>query len=122
MGLAQPPSAQLALDRHLEYVDYYQNKQLHHQGEITKLQAIRQAARVASTHCYMRNFPSPISVTPPGSPEDKFIFPKKKGADHGRELLGRQDRGQEVFWVEDKDDKMEAAEGALGKMLAELRE
>jgi len=121
-SLAQPPSAQLALDSHLEYINYYQNKQLHHQGEITKLQAIRQAARV-TPHCYMRNFPSPISVTPPGSPQDKFIFPEKKGADHGRELFGRQDRaGQEVMWVEDKDEKMEVAKDDLGKMLAELRE
>ena len=119
---AQHPPAQLTLDRHLDYVNFYQNKQLQHQVEIAKLQAIREAARVTFPPCYMRNFPSPISVTPPGSPEDKFIFPKKKGADHGRELLGRQDRGQEVFWVEDKDDKMEAAEDALGKMLAELRE
>jgi len=120
--LAQPPSAQFALDRHMEYVDYYQNKQLHHQGEITKLQAIRQAARVASTHCYMRNFPSPISVTPPGSPQDKFIFPEKKGADHGRGLLGRQEGAEQEMWVEDKVKQMDVANDDLGKMLAELRE
>ena len=72
---AQHPPAQLTLDRHLDYVNFYQNKQLQHQVEIAKLQAIREAARVTFPPCYMRNFPSPMSVTPPGSPKDKFVFP-----------------------------------------------
>merc|ERR1719186_2331119 len=65
---AQHPPAQLTLDRHLGYVNFYQNKQIQHQVEMAKLQAIRKAARITFPPCYMRNFPSPMSVTPPGSP------------------------------------------------------
>jgi len=122
----QHPPAQLTVDRHLEYFNFYQNKQLQHQVEIAKLQAIREAARVTFPPCYMRNFPSPMSVTPPGSPKDKFVFPdpEKKGFDHGRDLLGRQvGKGQGVLMAEDKGvEKMDAPNDVLGNLLAELRE
>merc|ERR1712096_341975 len=118
----QHPPAQLTLDRHLGYVNFYQNKQLQHQVEIAKLQAIREAARVTFPPWYMRNFPSPMSVTPTGSPKDKFVFPESKDFDHVGELLGMQE-GKGVLLVEDKGvEKMDAANDVLGNLLAELRE
>eukprot|EP00092_Neocalanus_flemingeri_P040382 GFUD01043981.1.p1 GENE.GFUD01043981.1~~GFUD01043981.1.p1 ORF type:complete len:276 (+),score=81.06 GFUD01043981.1:220-1047(+) len=114
---SQPPAAQLSLCRHLQYLQYYQHEQLHHEAEIARLQALRQAARVTiPPPCYVRNFPSPMSVTPPGSPVDRFLFP-----DVGRVDLGRKvEQGQRAFNEGVKNEAVE--EDFLGDMLAKLRE
>eukprot|EP00092_Neocalanus_flemingeri_P016137 GFUD01017465.1.p1 GENE.GFUD01017465.1~~GFUD01017465.1.p1 ORF type:complete len:274 (-),score=66.08 GFUD01017465.1:81-902(-) len=114
MLASQPSSAQLRLYRHQQYLQYYRHQQYHHEVEIAKLQALRQAARVTSPPCYVRNFPSPISVTPPGSPVDKFLFP-----DVGRINLKKVGQGHETT---DGVKKNAVEEDFLGDMLAKLRE
>eukprot|EP00092_Neocalanus_flemingeri_P016138 GFUD01017466.1.p1 GENE.GFUD01017466.1~~GFUD01017466.1.p1 ORF type:complete len:263 (-),score=75.72 GFUD01017466.1:80-868(-) len=99
---SQPPSAQLALYRHYQYIQYYQDKQSHHSAEIARLQAIRQAA---SPPCYVRNFPSPMSVTPPSSPPDRVVFAN----------------GEKMSAVKAVDEKMVEGD-VLGDLLAKLRE
>eukprot|EP00092_Neocalanus_flemingeri_P040379 GFUD01043978.1.p1 GENE.GFUD01043978.1~~GFUD01043978.1.p1 ORF type:complete len:277 (+),score=78.17 GFUD01043978.1:341-1171(+) len=117
MIASQPPSAQLSLCRHHQYLQYYHHQQLHHEAEIARLQALRQAARVTiPPPCYVRNFPSPMSVTPPGSPVDKFLFP-----DVGRVDLGRKyEQGKGAITDGVKIEAVE--EDFLGDMLAKLRE
>jgi hypothetical protein len=124
---SQPPSAQLAMYRHMQYLNYYQNKQFQHQAEINKLQAIREAARVTSASpppCYVRNFPSPMSVTPPGSPQNKFIFPERGGfGAHGMEELDtNKELGEEGSFFKDKQGISVKPEDVLGNLLAKLRE
>jgi len=112
---SQPPSAQLSLYRHIQYLEYYQHKQLQHEAEIAMLQASVRVPR-SSPPCYMRNFPSPMSTTPPRSPPDKFSFPDMEDCGRGRPLVGSTAD-------KNKDKKNEVAEGDfLGNMLAELRE
>eukprot|EP00092_Neocalanus_flemingeri_P026500 GFUD01028722.1.p1 GENE.GFUD01028722.1~~GFUD01028722.1.p1 ORF type:complete len:265 (+),score=61.25 GFUD01028722.1:247-1041(+) len=103
---SQPPSAQLALYRHYQYIQYYQDKQVHHGAEIARLQAIRQAD---SPPCYVRNFPSPMSVSPPSSPPDRVVFAggKKMSA---------------VKAAEDSDEEKSVEGDVLGDLLAKLRE
>merc|ERR1719470_754021 len=75
----QPPCTQLTMYRHLRYINYYKQQQLIHETEMRKYEALhfQQHAMSSSPPCYVRSFPSPMSVTPPGSPQDKFIFPEK---------------------------------------------
>eukprot|EP00092_Neocalanus_flemingeri_P040380 GFUD01043979.1.p1 GENE.GFUD01043979.1~~GFUD01043979.1.p1 ORF type:complete len:263 (+),score=79.93 GFUD01043979.1:247-1035(+) len=100
---SQPPSAQLAL---YQYIQYYQDKQVHHGAEIARLQAIRQAD---SPPCYVRNFPSPMSITPPSSPPGRVVFAGGKKMSAVKTAEG---------WDEEK-----SVEGdVLGDLLAKLRE
>eukprot|EP00092_Neocalanus_flemingeri_P026502 GFUD01028724.1.p1 GENE.GFUD01028724.1~~GFUD01028724.1.p1 ORF type:complete len:182 (-),score=52.83 GFUD01028724.1:77-622(-) len=110
---SQPPASQLSLCRHHQYLQYYHHQQLHHEAEIARLQALRQAAMPPP--CYVRNFPSPMSVTPPGSPVDKFLYPD----------VGRMDLGKKVgqgHGTMDGVKKNAVEEDFLGDMLAKLRE
>ena len=72
---SQPPCTQLTMYRHQEYIKYYKRQQFLHEKEIKKFEALRYPPATSSP-CYVRKFPSPISVTPPGSPHDKFVFPE----------------------------------------------
>eukprot|EP00092_Neocalanus_flemingeri_P040381 GFUD01043980.1.p1 GENE.GFUD01043980.1~~GFUD01043980.1.p1 ORF type:complete len:269 (+),score=87.60 GFUD01043980.1:247-1053(+) len=106
---SQPPSAQLTLYRHYQYIQYCQGKQSHHSAEIARLQAFQQAA---SPPCYVRNFPSPMSITPPSSPQDRVVF-------GGVEKMSAV-KASEVWKAEDKEKMVEG--DVLGNLLAKLRE
>eukprot|EP00092_Neocalanus_flemingeri_P002142 GFUD01002282.1.p1 GENE.GFUD01002282.1~~GFUD01002282.1.p1 ORF type:complete len:266 (+),score=79.79 GFUD01002282.1:343-1140(+) len=106
MTASQPPSAQLSLCRHHQYLQYYHHQQLHHEAEIARLEALREAARVTiPPPCYVRNFPSPMSVTPPSSPPDRVVFAN----------------GEKMSAVKAVDEKMVKGD-VLGDLLAKLRE
>jgi len=109
---SQPPSAQLSLYRHLQYLEFYQQKQLQHEAEIAMLQASgRLPASRSSPICYMRNFPSPMSTTPP----DKFLFPDgEEGCGRAKALVASTAGKNKMNGAADVD--------FLGNMLAELRE
>eukprot|EP00092_Neocalanus_flemingeri_P057717 GFUD01068673.1.p1 GENE.GFUD01068673.1~~GFUD01068673.1.p1 ORF type:complete len:273 (+),score=61.92 GFUD01068673.1:121-939(+) len=117
MTASQPLSAQLSLCHHHQYLRYYHHQQLHHEAEIARLEALREAALITiPPPCYVRNFPSPMSATPPGSPVAKFLFP-----DVGRVDLGRKyEQGKGTFTDGVKIEAVE--EDFLGDMLAKLRE
>merc|ERR1712013_613049 len=66
---------QLTMYRHSQYIKYYHELQLKHQKEFEKL-AVKRQQDNTSVPCYTRTFPSTMSVTPPGSPQDRFIFPE----------------------------------------------
>ena len=71
---------QIAIHNHMQLINYYHNKQLYHEAEFIRMQAMREAAKASPLlPCYSRSFPSPVSVTPPGSPQDRFIFPEIVG-------------------------------------------
>merc|ERR1719318_1104469 len=69
--------------------------------------------------CYRPPSPSPMSVTPPGSPQDEFIFPEK--AYSSKEV---KFRNQEQMDVQQnvKEAVGKPSVDILGNMLAELRE
>jgi len=66
---------QIAIHNHMQLINYYHNKQLYHEAEFTRMQTMREADRASPPPpCYSRSFP--CLVTPPGSPQDRFIFPE----------------------------------------------
>jgi len=105
--------------RHFQYINYYKQQQLIHEAEMRKYEALHQQAAMSSSPCYVRNFPSPMSVTPPGSPQDKFIFPEK--AYSAKEVqFGNQEQTELQQNVKEAVGKPSV--DILGNMLAELRE
>jgi len=110
---SQPPCTQLTMYRHYQYIKYYQEQQLKHKREFDKLVVKRQQNEKSVT-CYTRTFPSTMTVTPPGSPQDKFIFPEVKDGyslSNDKEMMGKV--------VHNEYNKKEGHD--LGSMLAELR-
>jgi hypothetical protein len=76
-------------------------------------------AMSSSPPCYVRNFPSPMSVTPPGSPQDRFIFPER--AYSSKEVkFGNEEQMELKHKVNETVGK--SGLDILGNMLAELRE
>merc|ERR1719481_78342 len=74
---SHPPSTQLTMYRHRQYINYYYEQQRKHEKEFMRLQSIRlqnQVSPPAAPH-YSRIFPTPISITPPKSPQEWFRFP-----------------------------------------------
>jgi len=109
---SQPPCTQLTMYRHYQYIKYYHEQQLMHQKEIAKLEAERNKNKV-SMPCYTRTFPSTMSVTPPGSPQNRFIFPEVRD---GYSPSNDKNKTRQVVHNEDKKQGSD-----LGAMLAELR-
>ena len=109
-------STQMTMYRHYQYIDYYKQQQLLHQEEIKKFEAL-QMADMSSTYplCYIRNFPSPMSLTPPGSLQDKFIFPEIV-------YSSKDVKPEDRMKMEVKETVGRLHEDALGTLLAELRE
>jgi len=109
---SQPPCTQLTMYRHCQYIKYYHEQQLKHQKEIAKLEAERNKNKV-SMPCYTRTFPSTMSVTPPESPQDRFIFPEVKDG------YSKSNTQRMMQVVDNEVTKKERYD--LGSMLAELR-
>jgi len=107
---SQPPCTQLTMYRHYQYIKYYQEQQLKHKKELEKL-AVKRRQNEMSVPCYTRTFPSTITVTPPESPQDRFLFPEVK---HGYSNDENKKREVELIKVSKKEDE-------LGSLLAELR-
>jgi len=110
---SQPPCTQLTMYWHYQYMKYYKEQQLKHKREFDKLVVKRQQNEKSVT-CYTRTFPSTMTVTPPGSPQDKFIFPEVKDGyslSNDKEMMGKV--------VHNEYNKKEGHD--LGSMLAELR-
>jgi len=106
-----PQSSQFALNRHLQYLKYYEQKQLHHQAEITRIQAIRRKNAITPSgfNNYYRNFSGSSSVSPGSwSPPDYSVFPEVGGK--VGDVVGR---GVKVVQKVERD--------LIGNMLAELR-
>jgi len=113
---SQPPCTQLTMYRHYQYIKFYHDQQIMHQKEIAKLEAERNKNKV-SMPCYTRTFPSTtMSVTPPGSPQDRFIFPEVRD---GYSPRNDKNKTRQVVHIHDEDNKKEGRD--LGAMLAELR-
>eukprot|EP00092_Neocalanus_flemingeri_P084117 GFUD01105631.1.p1 GENE.GFUD01105631.1~~GFUD01105631.1.p1 ORF type:complete len:167 (-),score=49.31 GFUD01105631.1:67-495(-) len=111
---SQPPSAHVSLCRHQHYLQYYHHQQLHHEAELARLQALRQAAMVAiPPPCHVRNFPSPMTVTPPSSPPDRVVF-------EGRKKMFA--KAAEIWKAEGSDEEKSVEGDVLGDLLAKLRE
>ena len=110
---SQPPCTQLTMYRHYQYMKYYHEQQLKHKREFDKLVVKRQQNEKSVT-CYTRTFPSTMTVTPPGSPQDKFIFPEVKD---GYSPSNDKEKMEQV--VRNEYNKKEGHD--LGSMLAELR-
>merc|ERR1719318_1463786 len=118
----QPPCTQLTMYRHLQYINYYKQQQLIHEAEMRKYEALHQQAVMSSSPpCYVRNFSSPMSVTPPGSPQDKFIFPEKV-YDTKEVKFGNQEQTELQQNVKELEAVDKPSVDILGNMLAELRE
>ena len=109
---SQPPCTQLTMYRHCQYIKYYHEQQLKHQKEIAKLEAERNKNKV-SMPCYTRTFPSTMSVTPPGSPPNRFIFPEVKEG-----YSSSNDKNKTRQTVHYEADMKEGRD--LGSRLAEL--
>merc|ERR1711942_645318 len=107
---SQPPCSQLTMYRHSQYIKYYHEMQLKHQKEFEKL-AVKREQDNTPALCYTRTFPSTMSVTPPGSPQDRFIFPEIR-IDYNSSNNKNKTVGTERFKEEGND---------LGSLLAELR-
>jgi len=107
---SQPPCSQLTMYKHSQYIKYYHEMQLKHQKEFEKL-AVKRQQDNTSVPCYTRTFPSTMSVTPPGSPQDRFIFPEIR-IDYSSSNDKNKTVGTESFKEEGND---------LGSLLAELR-
>jgi len=110
---SQPQCTQLTMYRHCQYIKYYHEQQLKHQKEIAKLEAERNKNKV-SMPCYTRTFPSTMSVTPPESPPNRFIFPEVKEG-----YSSSNDKNKTRQTVHYEADMKEGRD--LGSMLAELR-
>jgi len=110
---SQPPCTQLTMYRHCQYIKYYHEQQLKHQKEIAKLEAERNKNMV-SMPCYTRTFPSTISVTPPESPQDRFVFPEVKDG------YNKSNTKRMMMQVVD-NEATDKERYDLGSMLAELR-
>jgi len=86
---SQPPSTQLTMYRHRQYINYYYEQQRKHEKEFMRLQSIRlqnQVSPPAAPH-YSRSFP--MSVTPPKSPQKYFRFPDVAGCTKTNEEVSR---------------------------------
>jgi len=116
----QPPCTQLTMYRHLQYIDYYKQQQFFHEAEMKKYEARQQAAMSSSPPCYVRNFPSPMSVTPPGSPQDRFIFPEVRVYGSKEVKFGTEEQMEPHHDMKETEGK--PVSDILGNMLAELRE
>merc|ERR1719233_77180 len=103
---SQPPCTQLTMYR------YYHEQQLKDKEEFDKLAVKRQQNKMTGP-CYTRTFPSTMSVTPPESPKNRFIFPEVKDSSSSN------DKNQMRHVVHAKVIKKEGHD--LGSMLAELR-
>jgi len=111
---SQPPCTQLTMYRHSQYIKYYHEMQLKHQKELEKL-AVKRQQDNTPVPCYARTFPSTMAVTPPGSPQDRFIFPEMKvdyNTSNEKNKMRRKVVDTKSFKREDID---------LGSLLAELR-
>jgi len=111
---SQPPCTQLTMYRHSQYIKYYHEMQLKHQKEFEELAVKRQQDNI-SVPCYTRTFPSTMSVTPPGSPQDRFIVPEMRvdyNTSNEKNKTRRKVVDTESFKKEGND---------LGSLLAELR-
>jgi len=109
---SQPPCTQLTMYRHYQYIKYYHEQQIKHKEELDKLAVRRQQNKMPGP-CYTRTFPSTMSVTPPESPKDRFIFPEVKDSSSSN------DKNKMRQVVHAKVNKKEGHD--LGSMLAELR-
>merc|ERR1712025_464317 len=109
---SQPPCTQLTMYRYSQYINYYHEMQLKHQKEFEKLAVKRQQDNI-SVPCYTRTFPSIMSVTPPGSPQNVFIFPEMN--------MGYNENNKMRKVVDTEGFKKEGYEQDLGSLLAELR-
>jgi len=109
---SQPPCTQLTMYRHYQYIKYYQEQQLKHKEELDKLAVKRQQNKL-SVPCYTRTFPCTMSVTPPKSPQERFIFPV---VNDGYSTSVDKDKMRQ-----DVHTKVTKEGYDLGSMLAELR-
>jgi len=113
---SQPPSTQLTMYRHRQYINYYYEQQRKHEKELMRLQSIRLQNQVSppSELCYSRIFPTLISITPPQSPREYFRFP---------DVVSCTKTSEEV--VRARKDAVKTSERRdgcdIGSMLAELR-
>merc|ERR1719348_2659637 len=111
-----PPSNQLTMYRHRQYINYYYEQQRKHEKEFMRLQLIRLQYQVSppAEPRYSRIFPTPVSITPPKSPQEYFRFP---------DVVRCTKTSEEVVRV--KEDAVETSERReecdIGSMLAELR-
>jgi len=109
-----PPTTQLTMYHHYQYVNYCKQQQILHQAEMKKFEALHMAA-MSSTPSYVRNFSSPMSLSPPDSLQDKFIFPEVNSNNDAKlEEQGEMKDKKKVVGMYPQD--------ALGMLLAELRE
>merc|ERR1712142_327480 len=113
---SQPPTTQLTMSRHRQYITYYYEQQRKHEREFLRLQLIRLQNQVSppAEPRYSRIFPTPISITPPKSPQEYFRFP---------DVVRCTKTSEEVVRV--KEDAVETSERRdecdIGSMLAEIR-
>merc|ERR1712142_26839 len=109
----QPPTTQLTMYRHRQYINYYE-QQRKHEKEFMRLQLIRLQNQVSppAEPRYSRSFP--MSVTPPKSLQEYFCFP---------DVAGLTKTNEEVVRL--KNDAVKTSERRdecdIGSMLAELR-
>merc|ERR1712142_1099655 len=111
---SQPPTTQLTMYRHRQYINYYYEQQRKHEKEFMRLQLIRLQNQVSSPAepRYSRSFP--MSVTPPKSPQEYFCFPDIAGCTKTyEEVVGVKNYAVKTSERRDECD--------LGSMLAELR-
>jgi len=99
--------------RHYQYIKYHHEQQLRHKKDFDKL-AVKRQQNEKSIPFYTRTFPSTMTVTPPGSPQDKFIFPEVKD---GYSPSNAKEKMEKV--VHNDYNKKQGHD--LGSMLAELR-
>merc|ERR1712126_203314 len=113
---SQPPTTRLTLYRHRQYINYYYEQQRKHEKEFMRLQLIRLQNQVSppAEPRYSRIFPTPISITPPKSPQEYFCFPDVAGCTKTYEEVVRV-KNVAVKTSERRD------ECDIGSMLAELR-
>merc|ERR1712142_1434152 len=113
---SQPLPTQLTLYRHRQYITYYYEQQRKHEREFMRLQFIRLQNQVSppAEPRYSRIFPTPISITPPKSPQEYFRF---------LDVVRCTKTSEEV--VRAKEDAVKTSERRdecdVGSMLAELR-
>merc|ERR1712142_707427 len=111
---SQPPTTQLTLYWHRQYINYYYEQQRKHEKEFMRLQLIRLQNQVSSPAepRYSRSFP--MSVTPPKSPQEYFRFPDVAGCTKAyEEVVGVKNVAVKTSERRDECD--------IGSMLAELR-
>merc|ERR1712142_67011 len=110
----QPPTTQLTMYRHRQYINYCYEQQRQREKEFMRLQLIRLQNQVSSPAepRYSRSFP--MSVTPPKSPQEYFRLPDIAGCTKtNEEVVGVKNVAVKTSERRDECD--------IGSMLAELR-